>query len=117
VQRIGTAIGITGLRASEATICTIEGGRAIIGTDGAACRPRWYAAVLGAAGEIVASNVAPEGDADGAPDGFRQTMRAQSVRVFVAAHLTMRDNRGTSRGRAPDRCSPALQAPSAAIET
>lgn len=66
VQRIGTAIGITGLRATEATICTIDGGRVIIGTDGAACRPRWYAAVLGAAGEIVASNVAPEGDADGA---------------------------------------------------
>jgi len=54
VQRIGTAIGITGLRATEATICTIEGGRVIIGTDGAACRPRCYAAVLGAAANLVA---------------------------------------------------------------
>jgi hypothetical protein len=121
VQRIGTAIGLTGLRATEATICTIEGGRVIVGTDGAACKPRWYAAVLGAAGEVVAQNIAPEGDADGAHfalvpgvgvvfEGTRAGGATSDLYVLDAAGIRMIVKGGALAVREPLACRPCATA-------
>jgi len=67
LARIGTALDLPGLRGEFASICALEGGsKAVVGTDGAACGPRWVAAVVAPSGEIVAQNLAGDGDGDGA---------------------------------------------------
>jgi hypothetical protein len=122
VDRVGTAIGLTGLRASEASICTIEGGsRVVVGTDGAACKPRWFAAVLGPAGEVVASNVAPEGDADGAHfaampgigvilEGTRAAGATSDLYALDAAGIRMIVKGGALAVREPLACRPCATA-------
>lgn len=67
VQQVATALGLENLRAADASVCSIGASeRAVVGTDGAACGARWYAAVIGPGNEIVAQNLAGDGDGDGA---------------------------------------------------
>ncbi|HET6584664.1 MAG TPA: hypothetical protein VFG69_14495 [Nannocystaceae bacterium] len=66
VQRVATALALTDAPPADASICELEAShRAIVGTS-SGCGARWYAAVIGPAGEIVAEQHATTDDGRGA---------------------------------------------------
>lgn len=65
VQRVATALALTDAPPADASICELEAShRAIVGTS-SGCGARWYAAVIGPGGEIVAEQHAKTEDGRG----------------------------------------------------
>ncbi|MFO0635870.1 MAG: hypothetical protein U0168_23775 [Nannocystaceae bacterium] len=122
VQQVATALDLTGLRAADASVCTIdEGHRAVVGTDGAACGARWYAAVVGPGNEIVAQTLAAEGDGDGANftvipgagvivEGTRGGGATSDLWRLDATGITMLVKGGALAVREPKACRPCQPA-------
>ncbi|MBX7084651.1 MAG: hypothetical protein K1X88_35935 [Nannocystaceae bacterium] len=129
VQQVATALDLSGLRAADASVCTIdEGHRAVIGTDGAACGARWYAAVVGPGNEIVAQTLAAEGDSDGAAflvvpgagvivEGTRGGGATSDLWRLDATGITMLVKGGALAVREPKACRPCQPATPVAVDT
>ncbi len=65
VQRVATALGLTDAPPADASICELANAhRAIVGTS-SGCGARWYAAVIGPAGEVVGEMHAKADDGRG----------------------------------------------------
>lgn len=122
VQQVATALGLENLRAADASVCAIgTSERAVVGTDGAACGARWYAAVVGAGNEIVAQNLAGDGDGDGAEftviagvgvvlEGSRGAGLSSDLWLLDPSGIEMLVKGGALAVREPKACRPCQPA-------
>lgn len=129
VGRIGTALDVLNLHGAQASICPLpDGSKAVVGTDGAACGPRWYAAVVAPSGEIIAQNLAGEGDGDGAHfmpmadlgvvlEGTRAGGATSDLWRLDAKGITMIVKGGALAVRDPKMCRPCAPATPVVDET
>jgi hypothetical protein len=135
IGRIGTALDLLNLHGAQASICDLSdgsaggnGSKAVVGTDGAACGPRWYAAVVAPSGEIIAQNLAGEGDGDGAHflpladggvvlEGTRAGGATSDLWRLDAKGITMIVKGGALAVRDPKMCRPCAPATPVVDET
>lgn len=129
VGRIGTALDVLNLHGAQASICPLaDGSKAVVGTDGAACGPRWYAAVVAPSGEIIAQNLAGEGDGDGAHfmavaelgvvlEGTRAGGATSDLWLLDAKGISMLVKGGALAVRDPKACRPCAPATPVLDET